>query len=192
MGRFSVICPIFHPVKLIVYTSSHLTNKTDKIHRCSKSKIIIPIGCYIVFSGSLVNVGSKTFVQSKGEYPSCIILFFTIPQNSYNIDVCEITYNLTKDDVCSTECFICMPFNNVSPISVIDLHQILKIKEYKNGDLVYNDLDLCGWCVMKCQNMNTNKIIHKCLYDMQKIQKEEYVDGNIVWVLLCTDIQRQT
>ena len=45
---------------------------------------------------------------------------------------------------------------------------------------------------MKCQNMNKNKTIHKYIYDMQKIQKEEYVDGNIVWVLLCTDIQRQT
>ena len=54
MERFRVFCLLFHPVKLTVYTSSHLTNKTDKIHRCSKSKIIIPIGCYIVFSGSLV------------------------------------------------------------------------------------------------------------------------------------------
>ena len=26
----------------------------------------------------------------------------------------------------------------------------------------------------------------------KKIQKEEYVDGNVVWVPLCIDIQRQT
>ena len=180
MGRFSVICPLFRPVKSIVYTSSPLNNKTDKSHICSKSEITIPVGCYIVFSGSLVQGGSKKFAKSKGEYPSRIRLFFTIAKNSYNIDVCEMIHNLTKNSVCSTECSVCMSFNNVSPISVIDLHQILKIKEYKNGDLVYNDLDLCGWCVMKCQNMNTNKIIYKCLYDMQKIQKEEYVNVRVV------------
>ena len=78
MGRFSVICPLFHPVKLIVYTSSHLNKQKDKVHRCSKSEIIIPVGCHIVFSGSLVHAGSKSFVQEKGEYPSCIRLFFTI------------------------------------------------------------------------------------------------------------------
>ena len=27
MGPFSIICPLFHPVKLIVYTSSHLNKK---------------------------------------------------------------------------------------------------------------------------------------------------------------------
>ena len=182
MGRFSVICPFFRPVKLIVYTSSHLNNKTDKSHKCSKSEIT---------GGSLAKGGSKQFAQSKGEYPSRIRLFFTIAENSYNIDVCEMIHNLTKNGFFSTECSVCMSFNNVSPISVIDLHQILKIKEYKNRDLVYNDLDLCGWCVMKCQNMNTHKIIHTCLYDMQQIQKEEYVNVNVVWVPLCTDVQRQ-
>ena len=43
---------------------------------------------------------------------------------------------------------------------------------------------------MKCQNMNKNKSIHKCIYDMQKVQKEEYLDGKIVWVPLCTDKHR--
>ena len=33
---------------------------------------------------------------------------------------------------------------------------------------------------MKCQKMNSNKIIHRCLYDLQKIPNEEYVNGNIV------------
>ena len=84
-----------------------------------------------------------------------------------------------------------MLFNNVSPISVIYLHQIIKIKEYKIGELGYGDLYLCGWCVIKYQNMNNNKLIHKCLYDLQKNPKEEYVNGNIVWGQLCTDIQRQ-
>ena len=56
-----------------------------------------------------------------------------------------MTHDLTKNDVCLTECSVCMSFNNVSPISVIDLHQIEKIKEYKNGALAY--VDLCGWCV---------------------------------------------
>ena len=96
MGRFSVICPLFHPVKLIVYTSSHLNKQKDKIHRSSKSEIIIPVGCYIVFSGSLVHAGSKYFVQEKGEYPSCIRLFFTIAEKKYNHDVCELTHKLTK------------------------------------------------------------------------------------------------
>ena len=45
---------------------------------------------------------------------------------------------------------------------------------------------------MKYQNMNKNKSIHKCIYDMQKKHKEEYVDGNVVSVPLCTDLQRQT
>ena len=49
-----------------------------------------------------------------------------------------------------------MLFNNVSPISVIYLHQIIKIKEYKIGELGYGDLYLCGWCVIKYQNMNNN------------------------------------
>ena len=93
-----------------------------------------------------------------------------------------MTHNLTKDEFSSEEFSICMSFNNVSPISVIDLHQIIKIKEYKNGELVYGDLDLYGRCVMKYQNMNNNKSIHKCLYDLKKIPKEEYVTGNIVWV----------
>ena len=65
MGRFSVICPLFHPVKLILYTSLHLINKTDKIHRCSKSKIVIPIECYIVFSGSLVHKRSKNITMAN-------------------------------------------------------------------------------------------------------------------------------
>ena len=82
--------------------------------------------------------------------------------------------------------------NNLSPISVIDLHKIVKIKAYNNGDVVYGDLDICGWCVMKYQNMNKNKSIHKFIYDMQNMHKEEYVDGNIVWVSLCTNLLRQT
>ena len=172
MGRFSIICQLFHPAKLIVYTSSHLNKKTDKIHKCSKSEIIIPVGCYIVFSGSFVHGGSNSFVQDKGEYPSCIRLFFTIAENNYKIDAFELTHNLTKHEFCSTECSECISFNNVSPISVIDLHKVVKIKEYKNGDVVYGDLDICGWCVMKCQAMNKNKTIHNCIYDMQKVQKE--------------------
>ena len=51
---------------------------------------------------------------------------------------------------------------------------------------------VCGWCVLKCQNMSKNKLIHTCIYDIQKIHKEEYVDGNMVWVPLCTDGLRQT
>ena len=43
----------------------------------------------------------------------------------------------------------------------------------------------------KCQNMNKNKSVHKCIYDMQKIHIEEYVDGNFIWVSLCTDLLRQ-
>ena len=43
MGRFSVIYPLFHPVKLIIYTSSYLNKQKDKVHRCSKSEIIIPV-----------------------------------------------------------------------------------------------------------------------------------------------------
>ena len=129
MGRLSVICPLFYPVKLIVYTSSYLNNKTDKIHRCFKSEIIIPIGCYIVFSSSLVNCVSIFFVQTKGEYPSCIRLSIPITENSYNIDVCEMTHNLKKMMFFSDECSICMLFNNVLPISVIDLHHIIKSKE---------------------------------------------------------------
>ena len=89
MGRFSVICPLFHPIKLIVYTTSHLNNKTDKMR--SKSKKIIPIGCYIVFRGSLV-YGDSNFFQSKGEYPSCMRLFFTIAKHNFNINICEMTH----------------------------------------------------------------------------------------------------
>ena len=44
---------------------------------------------------------------------------------------------------------------------------------------------------MKCQNVNSNKTIHKCFYDLQKIPKEEYLNENVVWVPLCTDVQRQ-
>ena len=62
MGRFTVICLLFYPVKLIVNTSLYLTNKTDKIRRYSKSEIIIPVGSCIVFSSSLVYGGSETFV----------------------------------------------------------------------------------------------------------------------------------
>ena len=50
---------------------------------------------------------------------------------------------------------------------------------------------VCGWCVLKCQNMSKNKLIHTCIYDIQKIHKEEYVDGNMVWVPLCTDVHIQ-
>ena len=74
MGRFSVICPLFYQVKLIVYNSSYLNKISDKIHKCSKSEIIIPIGCYNVFISSLVHGSSKTIVQTKGEYPSYLRL----------------------------------------------------------------------------------------------------------------------
>ena len=48
-----------------------------------------------------------------------------------------------------------------------------------NGELVYGDLDLCRW-------------FHKCFSDLLKNPKEECVNGNIVWVPLCTDVQRRT
>ena len=154
IGRFSVICLLFHPVKLTVYTSSHLNKQKDKVHRYSKSEIIIPIGCYIAFSGSLVHAGSKSFVQEKGECPSFIRLFFTIADKKYNHDVCELTHKLTKKDFCSTEFSKCLSFNTVSPISVIDLQKIVKLKKCNDGDVVYGDLDICGWCVLKCQSIN--------------------------------------
>ena len=40
--------------------------------------------------------------------------------------------------------------------------------------------------------MSKNKSIHSCIYDIQIIHKEEYVDENMVWVLLCTNGLRQT
>ena len=99
-------------------------------------------------------------------------IFFTIAENSFNFNVCEMIHNLTKDNFCSEDCSIYMAFNNVSPISVIELHQIIKIKEYENSESVYGDLDLCGWCVIQCQNMYNNKSIHKYLYDSQNIPKK--------------------
>ena len=39
-------------------------------------------------------------------------------------------------------------------------------------------------------NIINNKPIYRCLYDLQKNPKEEYVNGNIVWVPLCTNIQK--
>ena len=165
---------MFHSVKLIIYTSSHLNNKTNEIHRYSKSEIIILIGYYIVFSGSLVRGGSNLFVQTKREYPSSIRLFFTMAENSYNINICEMIHDLTKADVCTNECSICILFNNVSPISFIDINHIINIKEYIMGELVHGALDLCGWCVMKYQNRNNNKAIHRCLYDLQKSQRKMY------------------
>ena len=119
-GRFNVICPFFHPFKLIGYTSSYLNNKTDYIHRCSKSIIIIPIGCYIAFSCSLVYGGSRKNVQTKGEHPSCIRLLFTIAENSYNTNVCEMTHNLTKDEFCSDVCSICMLFKYIIQQCITD------------------------------------------------------------------------
>ena len=61
-----------------------------------QSEIIIPVGYYILFSGSLVHGGSKSFVQNKEKYPNYIILFFIIAENKYKHDVCEMTHNLTK------------------------------------------------------------------------------------------------
>ena len=55
-----------------------------------------------------------------------------------------MTHVLTKNGFCSTECSKCISFNNGSPISVINLHKIVKIKEYNDGDIVYGDLDICG------------------------------------------------
>ena len=72
---------------------------SENIHICSKSEMIIIFGYYIVSSDSLVHGGSKTFVQTKGEYPSCIRLFFTIAENNFNINICEMTHNLAKDFV---------------------------------------------------------------------------------------------
>ena len=40
--------------------------------------------------------------------------------------------------------------------------------------------------------MSKNKSIHRCIYDMQKNHKEEYVDENMVWVPLWTNGLRQT
>ena len=33
--------------------------------------------------------------------------------------------------------------NNISPISVINLHKIVKINEYNDGDVVNGDLGIC-------------------------------------------------
>ena len=40
--------------------------------------------------------------------------------------------------------------------------------------------------------MSKNKSIHTCIYDMQKIHKESYVDGIMIWVPLNNDGLRQT
>ena len=40
--------------------------------------------------------------------------------------------------------------------------------------------------------MSKNKSIHTCIYDMQKIHKESYVDGIMIWVPVNTDGLRQT
>ena len=40
------------------------------------------------------------------------------------------------------------------------------------GKLVYGHLDVCEWCIMKDQNTNQNKSIHKYLYDLQKLLKK--------------------
>ena len=70
--------------------------------------------------------------------------------------------------------------------------KVVKLKEYNDGDVVYGELDICGWCVLKCQNNCKNKLIQTCIYDIQKIHKESYVDGIMIWVPLNTDILRQT
>ena len=64
---------------------------------------------------------------------------------------------------------------------MIDVHYIKHLNDYEIGELVYGDLYVCGWCVMKGQITNQNKSIH-----------EEYINRTIVWVLLCTDVERQT
>ena len=111
--------------------------------------------------------------------------FFTIAEDSYNMNLYEITHNLTKGNFCSDECSICKLFNNKLLIRLIDLQYIKNLNDHKKDELGYGDLDVCGWCVMKDQNTNKNKSIHKYLYDLPKIPKEEYIK-------LCTDVQRQT
>lgn len=78
MGKFSVMYSLYYLVKLIVYNSSYVNKSSEKIHRCSKPEIIDPIGCYIIFSGSLVHCGSKMCIRTKEEIPSsvnCLLIF---------------------------------------------------------------------------------------------------------------------
>ena len=72
-----------------------------------------------------------------------VSIFFTIAEDSYSITACEITHNMTKHNVCTDECSNCKLFNIVSPTSLIDLHHIQKFNEFKMGELVYDDLDVC-------------------------------------------------
>ena len=92
----------------------------------------------------------KLLFKRKGEYPSCIRLFFTIAEKQYNENECELTHPLTNKDYCLTECSKCLSMNNESPFSVIDVQKLVQLKEYNDGDVVYGDLDICGWCVLKC------------------------------------------
>ena len=54
-----------------------------------QTQIIVPIECYILFSGALVHCGSKTFIQNGGEIPSCVKSLFTSMENSYDAQICE-------------------------------------------------------------------------------------------------------
>ena len=88
--------------------------------------------CFVSSTILYNNIGQETEYLStyENEWSGSVFrLCCTIAENSYNINVGGKTNNLTKDDVCSGECSICMLFNNVLPISVIDLHHIIKSKE---------------------------------------------------------------
>ena len=52
-----MICSLYYPVKSIVYNSSLINKSNEKIHRCSKTEMIVPIVCYIIFSGALIRCG---------------------------------------------------------------------------------------------------------------------------------------
>ena len=104
--------------------------------------------CFVSSTILYNNIGQETEYLStyENEWSGSVFrLFCTIAENSYNINVYEMTHNFIKDYLCTDEWSICKLFNNVSPISLIDL----QLKEYKIGESVYGDLDLCGWCIMK-------------------------------------------
>lgn len=88
---------------------------------------------------------------------------------------------MDKEHFCNDKFVTCKLFNDKSAPGLIDVQNFINIKNQESGKVVYGNLDICGWVIIKKNNIYVEKNARKCINELQQINEEEIINGQIVW-----------
>ena len=72
--------------KLKIFNYSHLHSSESTVHQGSAIEVIIPENCFIMFHCELVHCGTLSWFICNSGYFSNTRLYFTIVENSFNLE----------------------------------------------------------------------------------------------------------